>query len=203
MLVLDHLAVLGTDLGAAVDHVQGVFQTTMATGGQHARFGTHNRLMGLCDDLYFEAIAIDPDAPAPEDARWFGLDHFSGPARLDKWVCRVADIEDAASKLPVEPRIVDVQRGDLKWRMLVPSDGTLPFDGLFPALIEWQTPVLPGVSLAGRDWRLTKLTITHPDARDLAACLTPYLDDDRIRFETGDMPHLTADFDGPFTCRLT
>lgn len=203
MLVLDHLAVLGADLDAAVDHVQGVFGCKMGTGGKHARFGTHNRLMGLRDALYLEAIAIDPDAPSPKDARWFGLDHFSGPPRLDKWVCRVADIEAAVAHMPVEQRIVDVERGDLKWRMLVPSDGNLPFDGLFPALIQWQTPTLPGVSLAGRDWKLGTLTVCHPEAHDLASILAPHLDDDRIRFQTDDTPRLAADFDGPFQCQLT
>jgi hypothetical protein len=159
--------------------------------------------MGLCDDLYLEAIATDPDAPPPQDARWFGLDHFSGPPRLDKWVCRVASIEAAVAQLPVEPRIVDVERGDLKWRMLVPTDGFLPFDGLFPALIEWQTPVLPGVSLAGQEWALTALTIRHPEASKLQSILAPFLNDDRIRFETGATPHLCADFNGPFKCQLT
>ncbi len=203
MLVLDHLAVLGADLQSAVEHVEGVFECTMGAGGQHARFGTHNRLMGHCDDLYLEPIATDPDAPPPQDARWFGLDHFSGPPRLDKWVCRVADIEAAVVQLPVEPRIVVVERGDLKWRMLVPTDGFLPFDGLFPALIEWKTPVLPGVALAGQEWALTALTITHPEASKLQSILAPYLNDDRIRFETGATPHLCADFNGPFKCQLT
>ena len=203
MLVLDHLAVLGATLEDAVGHVQTAFGDEMGPGGQHARFGTHNRLMGLRDGLYLEAIAVDPTAPAPKDARWFGLDHFSGPPRLDKWICRVDDIGSALDALPIEPRIVDVQRGDLKWRMAVPTDGMLPFDGVFPALIEWQTPHLPGDSLNGQTWQLQRLTVSHPDANALAAALAPHLSDDRVCFETAPHPKLTANLEGPFTCQLT
>ncbi len=203
MLVLDHLAVLGGTLDDAVGHVETALDCDMGPGGQHARFGTHNRLMGLCDGLYLEAIAINPAAPAPQDARWFGLDHFTGAPRLDKWICRVEDIEAALAVLPIEPRVVDVQRGDLKWRMAVPTDGILPFDGVFPALIEWQTPNLPGDSLKGQTWQLQQLTVSHPNAADLSAALAPYLSDERVCFETARQPSLTANFNGPFPCQLT
>ena len=45
----------------------------------------YNKLLRL-GDLYLELIAIDPDAPKPERARWFALDDFSGDMRLTNWV---------------------------------------------------------------------------------------------------------------------
>ena len=40
------------------------------------------------------------------------------------------------------------QRGDYRWHMAVPADGSLPFDGGFPALIQWQGPLHPAAGPA-------------------------------------------------------
>ncbi|KZZ67236.1 VOC family protein, partial [Sulfitobacter sp. HI0129] len=138
MLSLDHLAVAGEDLAAARAHAETALDVILQPGGRHDVFGTHNRLLGLADGLYLEAIAADPDAPAPDRARWFDLDRFSGPARLTNWICRCDDLDAALARLPDGfGRPVDLQRGDLRWRMSVPEEGRLPFDNLAPALIQW------------------------------------------------------------------
>ena len=80
MIELDHLAVAGESLKAASDLAAQVLGVPLQPGGAHAVFGTHNHLLGLGDALYLEAIAVDPDAPAPAYARWFDLDRFNGPA---------------------------------------------------------------------------------------------------------------------------
>ena len=145
MLVLDHIAVLAETLEEAAGHVESALGLPLVPGGKHEHFGTHNRLLGLGGGLYIEAIAIDPASPPPPFPRWFGLDAFYGGARLDKWICRVDDLQAALEKLPVAGRPVRLARGALEWSMAVPEDGMLPFDGLFPALIEWHSPVPPGV----------------------------------------------------------
>ena len=33
-----------------------------------------------------------------------------------------------------------LSRGDLRWQMAVPGDGILPFDNMFPALMQWHSP---------------------------------------------------------------
>ena len=101
MLTLDHIAVLGETLEEAAHHVEAALGLPMMPGGAHARFGTHNRLLGLAPALYLEAIAIDPAAPPPGHPRWFGLDAFAGPARLDKWICRVDDLGAVLEALPM------------------------------------------------------------------------------------------------------
>lgn len=184
-LTLDHIAVLGETLAEAIAHVEHTLGRTMGGGGAHPRFGTHNQLMGLNPALYLEAIAIDPSGPPVEGARWFGLDHFTGPARLDKWICRVDDIDAAIAALPMAGRAVHLTRGGLSWTMAVPDDGLLPFDGLFPALIQWHVPVPPGKSLAGDDVALTGLEVRHPRADDLKALLAPYLDAPMVSFTNG------------------
>lgn len=196
MLTLDHIAVLGTDLSDATAHCQTALGLEMGAGGTHARFATHNRLIGLQDRVYLEAVAIDPDTPGPKDARWFGLDDFSGPPRLDKWICRVPDIKSALKALPEAGQPVHVTRGRLSWTMAVPFDGRLPWDGLFPALIEWHVEDLPGDMLPKADRYLETLTIAHPDAPGLAARLEPFLKDPRIRFVSAPTACLSAALSG-------
>ena len=185
MLTLDHLAVLGTSLAAAQAHAEAALGRVLRPGGRHPHFATHNALLGLEAGLYLEAIAIDPDAKAPGYPRWFGLDDFTGAPRFDKWICRVDDLDAALQALPVAGQPVALSRGDLRWRMAVPGDGRLPWVGLFPALIEWQTAPIPGDTLSEPGLRLDRLTVTHPEAGALQDLLAPYLADPRVGFEAG------------------
>lgn len=197
MLELDHLAVAGTDLEAAAAAVQASLGVVMRPGGRHDVFATHNRLLGLADGLYLEAIAADPDAPAPGRPRWFDLDHFSGAPRLSNWICRVPDLDAALAELPASVgRPVALCRGDLRWRMAVPEDGRLPFDNLFPALIEWQGEAHPAQVLPASGCALRRLEITHPRASDLAALLDGRLQDPRVEIRPGPAG-LAAEFATP------
>lgn len=195
---LDHLAVAGQSLEEAVDHVQSALGVALQPGGQHARFGTHNRLLGLEDGLYLEAIAIDPDAPNPDRPRWFDLDSFAGPPRITNWICASDDLTGALRGLPEgagEP--VDLARGDLRWKMAVPASGKLPYAGAFPALIEWTQGGHPATRLPVSGCRLRMLVIAHPDAEALSDMLLPRLSDPRIRFENGPLQAFRAEFDTP------
>lgn len=191
MISLDHIAVLGETLEEAATHLEDRLGALLLPGGQHARYGTHNRLLGLAPSLYIEAIAIDAGAPPPPDARWFGLDNFHGPARLDKWVCRVDDMDAVLEKLPIAGKRVELSRGDLRWAMAVPEDGQLPFDGMFPALIQWHGDLLPGNLLPAGGLELNSLTVCHPEVDQLKALLDPLLNSDLVRFEIGP-PGLAA-----------
>ena len=82
---LDHIAVAGACLEAAAAHVEEALGVALQSGGEHQRFGTHNRLLGLADGLYLEAIAIDPCAPDPDRPRWFdGCHRTHGSERPDR-----------------------------------------------------------------------------------------------------------------------
>ncbi|EPX85170.1 VOC family protein [Salipiger mucosus] len=201
-LELDHVAVLGETLEEAAAHAEAALGCPMLPGGVHPRYGTHNRLLGLGEGLYIEAIAIDPAAPPPDHARWFGLDDFSGPARLDKWVCHVPDMTKALEALPMAGTPVQLARGNLRWLMAVPEDGHLPYDGLFPALIEWQSPVPPGSALPAAGPRLERLIVAHPEAEALEALLAPHLDAPLVSFETAPRPGLRAELTTPHGRRV-
>jgi hypothetical protein len=195
MMELDHIAIAGETLPAAVAYVQEALGVTLQRGGEHAVFHTHNKLLGLEDGLYLEAIAVNPDAAVPDRARWFDLDRFSGPARLTNWICRCDDLDAALRALPEGfGAPVQLQRGDLRWRMAVPQSGILPFDNCAPALIEWQGDAHPAPRLGSGGCRLETLEVQHPDALVLADLLAPLLHDSRVSFATGD-PGLKAAFD--------
>lgn len=197
MFELDHIAVAGETLADAVAHGEAALGMPLLPGGQHSHFATHNRLLGLGDGLYFEAIAIDPSQPAPAFPRWFGLDDFTGPARLDKWILRTADIAAAQAAFPEAGEPVHLTRGTLSWTMLVPPDGRLPFGGQFPAIIQWHTDTPPGQTLAKADLRLDLLVIEGPDADQLEARLSPAFTDPRVRLSTAPDRALRAEFVAP------
>ena len=197
MFELDHIAVAGETLEGAVAHSEAALGVPLAAGGQHTHYATHNRLLGLEDGLYFEAIAPDPSQPKPSYPRWFGLDDFRGPARLDKWILRCDDIAAAQATFPEAGEPVHLTRGAISWTMLVPPDGRLPFGGQFPAIIQWHTDTPPGKALPSAGVRLDSLTVHGPDAQELAARLAPAFEDARVRFVTGPERRLQAAFQGP------
>ena len=194
-MIFDHFAVAATTLAEAVAHVEDSLGVKMGPGGQHAHFATHNRLIGLEDGLYLEAIATDPSVPAPTYPRWFDLDSFTGAPRITNWICRVDDLDATLVALPNGAGTpVSLARGDLRWKMAVPSSGKLPCDGAFPALIQWQTDKLPGLTLPSSGLRLVRYEIAHPEADRLRQTLP--IEDERLLFVPGDFA-MRATFDTP------
>ncbi|WP_151719343.1 VOC family protein [Gemmobacter serpentinus] len=195
MAALDHIAVSAMTLAEGVAHVEAALGLPLAGGGQHPLMGTHNRLMGLGPD-YLEVIAIDPAAVAPSFPRWFDLDRFQGPPRLTTWICR-ADLDAAP---PEAGRVLDLARGDLRWRMAVPESGILPHAGSFPALIQWQGSAHPAQRLPDSGARLTRLEIATPDPQALQRALGGFADP-RVVIAAG-APAMQATFSTPHGTRL-
>ena len=196
-MILDHLVVGARTLPEAQGCIERALGVAMQPGGQHAVFHTHNALMGLEDGLYLEAIAPDPDAPAPMRPRWYDLDRFDGPARLSNWACAVEGMESVLPEMPEGCGTpVDVARGALRWRMAVSQQGTTPFDNLWPALIEWPRGVHPAGRLTPTGVRLRRFTLVHPDAARLGPLLGAQIRDDRVAVEAGP-PAMQAVFDTP------
>ncbi len=83
------------------------------------------------------------------------------PPRLATWVARTNDIRStvAACSEPlgnVEP----MSRGELSWLITIPPDGSLPFAGIAPTLIEWHTEDL---RRAASGWKATLPGGPDPD----------------------------------------
>ena len=63
----DHLAVSAYTLAEASDHIEQALGVALQDGGQHGVFGTHNRLLGLADGLYLEAMPAIRQCPTPAE----------------------------------------------------------------------------------------------------------------------------------------
>lgn len=197
MLILDHLAVGCTTLAEGVAWVEETLGVALGAGGQHAHYGTHNRLIGLAPDLYLEVIAKDPDAAPTGRSTWFGLDDFTGPPRLANWLCRTDELEAYAA---IAGPAVSLSRGALRWETTVPDDGSLPMGGGYPSLIRWGAGVVPpGLSLPDSGCQLRQLTVTHPQASWLRAHVA--VQDDLVAFEDGALA-LHAEIMTPHGARI-
>lgn len=162
---IDHLVVTAPTLEAGAAFVQHALGVEPQPGGEHPAMVTHNCLLSLGESLYLEVISANPAAPAPVRPRWFGLDHLdhNSVAGLSAWVVRVLDIEaaviDCSEMLgEIEP----MSRGNLNWRITIPSDGVVPVDGVAPALIEWRAEQHPAGLLSECGLSLLELTLYHP-----------------------------------------
>jgi Glyoxalase-like domain len=151
VIVVDHLVVAASALEEGVRWCEDVLGITPGPGGKHPLMGTHNRLFSIASNAfpnaYFEIIAIDPEAPPPGRARWFGLDGLdlsSGP-RLLTYVARTTTLDAALAALRDvgvdggQPLAAsrDTPSGPLRWRIAVRDDGAVLHGGAMPTLIEW------------------------------------------------------------------
>ena len=148
---MDHLVIAARTLDEGVQWCEATLGITPGPGGRHALMGTHNRLLRIASNefpnAYLEIIAIDPDAPPPGRARWFGLDSIdlsAGP-RLVTFVARTTTLDatlavlrdaghDGGRALAASR---DTPAGPLRWRIAVRDDGALSCGGAMPTLIEW------------------------------------------------------------------
>lgn len=138
---IDHLVVTAPNLALGAKYVQDALGVDLQPGGEHVRLGTHNRLLRLGESMYLEVIAVNPQAPVPQRARWFALDQVAadGPAKLVTWVLQCDDIQAGVKRSSLDFGSVEpMYRGDLQWQITIPDDGKFRLEGALPSLIEWQ-----------------------------------------------------------------
>ena len=198
---LDHIAVSGATLEEATEHVESSLGVKLQFGGTHQHYGTHNRLLHLADGIYLEAIAIDKNLQRPPFPRWFNLDNFKGPPRITNWICRSRNIKKDLAELSInDTKIVQLQRNHLRWLMYSPTNGMLPFDGTFPALLQWQTSPHPVENMLNSGCRLKHMTIYHPEISKIQEKMR-FFSDPRISFRTYASFGFFADFETPHGTR--
>jgi hypothetical protein len=157
-VAVDHLVVAAATLAQGVAWCETTLGITPGAGGKHPLMGTHNRLFKISTEAYpqvfFEIIAIDPEAPPPGRPRWFGLDDAALQARLAE-APRLIHLVGRSTMLdmhrwglitvgqkPGDPVSAsrDAPHGRLSWQILVREDGALDCGGALPTLIQWQGP---------------------------------------------------------------
>lgn len=205
---IDHITVTAPSLEVGAAYVREVLGVSPQAGGEHPRMGTHNLLLRLGDDVFLEVIAVDPSVPAPNRPRWFALDTL-GPAHspaLSAWVARASDIYASASACSealgdIEP----MSRGALNWLITIPSDGSLPLQGIAPALIHWQAEVHPAARLQDHGLSLARLELRHPDPERISRLLLSLDLEGPVSVSAlpaGSVPQLVAHIDTPQGIRL-
>lgn len=194
----DHLVVTAATLAEGIAYIEQTLGVSPQAGGEHARLGTHNALLKLGHGFYLEVIAINPAAPLPQRARWFGLDHLApgSKPRLATWVVRTDAIEaaTAASEIALGP-IEEMSRGALQWRITIPTDGQLVMAGVMPSLIQWNTSSHPTDNMQDLGCAVVKLEGVHPEAEVIAENLKLIGLQSHVamhRPTAGQAPHLLA-----------
>ncbi len=194
---IDHLVVVARTLELGVQWCEATIGITPGPGGEHASYGTHNRLFKIATPAhplaYLEIIAINPAAVRAKNAparRWFDMDDAglqaaiaAGP-RLVHFVAGTTDIRAARAALgalgiergPVVQASRHSRRGLLEWQITVRDDGQRLCNGALLTLIQWGKPdaaeplrLHPRNSLPRSGVALQGITVTHPAAATLQA----------------------------------
>lgn len=194
---IDHLVVMAASLDQGVQWCEDTLGITPGPGGEHEKYGTHNRLFKIASPqfplAYFEIIAINPAAVIPKRAqvpRWFDMDDAAlqkavaqGP-RLIHFVSSTDDVKAARHVLRTQGiergQVVHASRksskGTLNWQITVREDGERLFNGCLPTLIQWGKPdateplrLHPRNSLPRSGVTLQSLTVSHPSGVKLQA----------------------------------
>jgi len=194
---IDHLVVMAASLDDGVQWCEDTMGITPGPGGEHEKYGTHNRLFKIASPqfplAYFEIIAINPLAVIPKRAqvtRWFDMDNLTlqkavaqGP-RLVHFVSSTEDVKAARHVLRKQGiergQVVHASRqsskGTLNWQITVREDGERLFNGCLPTLIQWGKPdateplrLHPRNSLPRSGVTLQSLTVSHPSGAKLQA----------------------------------
>ena len=194
---IDHLVVMASTLEAGVAWCEATLGITPSAGGEHEKYGTHNRLFKIASPkhplAYFEIIAINPDAATAKRsnvARWFDMDDkalqkaVAQEPRLITFVASTDDIKAARHTLRTQEiergQIVHASRksnkGTLNWQITVREDGERLFNGCLPTLIQWGKPdaaeplrLHPRNSLPRSGVTLQNIAISHPSGPKLQA----------------------------------
>lgn len=192
--MIDHVVIRAATLEAGAAYVEDALGITVAGGGAHAAMGTHNRLAGV-GAPYLEVIAIDPDAEAPAQPRWFELDDDPSRTGLAAWVVRVPSMPDAPETGPA----LSLTRGDLSWQITVREDGRIPFEGAGPLALRWDSAApTPPPSAA----RLISLVLIHPEPAGLSGFLDSIDLAAPVSVQAGESPRLIASFESPLGPRI-
>ena len=220
---IDHLVVVAKTLELGVQWCEATLGVTPGPGGDHAQYGTHNRLFKIATPTYplayFEIIAINPAAKKPANplaSRWFDMDDpalqaaIAKAPRLVHFVANTTEIQAARHALkalgidrgPAMHASRHSRRGVLQWQITVREDGQRLFDGALPSLIQWgkvdaaePLRLHPRNSLPRSGVTLQSLAITHPTAAKLQAAYEA-IGLDGITVETGPA-NLTATLNTP------
>ncbi|WP_421707318.1 VOC family protein [Algihabitans sp.] len=205
MLELDHLTVVAPSLDEGVAHLCACLDLDIPYGGTHPEMGTHNHRLGLGKAIYLEVIAIDPSAPRPRAARWFGLADpasvradWDAGRRLRAWVARTDRIDRVLEHHgPLFGSKLRLSGGGRFFHFSSLPDGSLPLDGALPALIDRAGHSSPAGRLEDQGARLAAFTLEHPSPQEIATLYKQVGLRSHPRVSEGDALRYRAEIETP------
>ena len=200
---VDHLVYAVPDLAGGIDAIERTLGVRPAPGGHHPGWGTANALLALGSDVYLEVIGPDPDQPTPERPRPFGIDQLSH-GRLAAWAVKAAGLDiriRASAARGYHPgRVFPGRRRQpngslLTWELALPDTLQLPFGGLIPFLIDWQSTAAHPAATAPSGCTLAALRAEHPEPDQPQALLDAL--GVALPLAAGSAPRLIAVIESP------
>ena len=195
--IIDHLVIGAAELDKATKQIQSFIKAEFLAGGKHPLMATHNRLIKLQKSIYMEIIAADPSASLPRSPirknRWFSLDSRATQRILSHapqplcWVVAVSNIEQTSMHCGYNPgNVIEMTRGNLKWKITVSENGDLPESGVLPILIEWPNGKHPTKTMPESSISLEKLDLFHPHPSEIKHILSKLNIKAQIRVNHGE-----------------
>ncbi|MBI3536105.1 MAG: VOC family protein [Chloroflexi bacterium] len=194
---LDHFAILVHDLSAAIEIFRALGFDVRA-GGAHPAFGSHNALIALADETYFELVAFQDTARA-EQTFWRDAVHRLRVAPgFDNFVLLSSDLSTDISQLRARGLAVSDAESGARLR---PDGERVAFkvatigetrSGLLPFLIQDETPRALRVESAraglGAQARVKQITIAaqNPEAAREKFQALFAIEARRVQSTTGD-----------------
>ncbi len=194
MSKIDHIVYAVPNLQQGMDDFEKLSGVRPTYGGKHLHQGTHNALVNLGENIYFELLAIDPDnnnVPAP---LWMGMNLITEPT-ITRFAIKSNDMERDCSILEkINPLLAETKTGMrekkdgtiLNWRLSIPLAS--PKIEMIPFLLDWQDSQHPTESLK-QNCSIIDFRLHHPAASTLKKQLIPFelgleiMESDTIAFE--------------------
>ena len=200
---IDHIVIGTSNLISGTNILETKLNSKFSSGGEHQIMGTHNNLLKLQSDIYLEVIANNPNVDNPSRRRWFALDEVRTKEKIEDspralcWVLQVNNIENTVKKCGYDPgQILQISRGELTWKITVPSNGMLEDNGVLPVLIEWPSDQHPSRKLANNKVSINMLSLFHPEPYKIKNIISNLIKSDLIQIFEG-VPKIEINFTTP------
>jgi hypothetical protein len=204
---IDHIVVGASSLEEGVRYVKRMLGVNIPYGGEHIKMGTHNHLMQLGNDTFFEVIAVNEKIAPPNRPRWYGLDDpyirqcLERQPSLLTWVVNTGNIDELMRHSTFSLGESElISRGNLSWYFGLPEDGRLLAGGLLPYAIEWHADVHPSKGMADLGCSIQSLEISHPYPVWLKSALKSIGTFPLVKINelaANEVPYLSVEIDTP------
>ncbi len=169
---LDHIVLGACSLEKGTEFVENILQAKLSDIGYHKDMGTHNRVIRINNEIYFEVIAINPEMKNFKHKRWFNLDNPNLQLKLKKVPQIIGYVVEISNKIPFEyyDPFFNASRSNYRWQFAMPNyknnilDNEILETGIIPSLISWKSEK-PIYQMKKNQFELIKFEIKFPKSQ--------------------------------------